>query len=88
MITGSIIIKSFNFTPATKSAIMIRFFQVLFLVASIVVIVLNILSCNKYIEGKKEGGKPHPVGWFNFILTSLVAIGCALNIIMQWIQKG
>ncbi len=67
---------------------MIKFFQAIFLVASIVLIVLNILAYNRYVEGKKEGHTPHPIKWFNFILTSLVALGCALNIIITWISKG
>ena len=67
---------------------MINFFQVLFLVASIVLIVLNVLDYNKHIESKKHPeAKPHPIKWFNLILTSLVAIGCALNIIIGWISK-
>lgn len=68
---------------------MIQFFQVLFLVASIVLIVINVLDYKKWDEGRKEGStKPHPIKWFPFILTSLVAIGCALNIIIQWISKA
>ena len=68
---------------------MIQFFQVLFLVASIVLIVINVLEYKKWDEGRKEGStKPHPIKWFTFILTSLVAIGCALNIIIQWISKA
>jgi phosphoglycerol transferase MdoB-like AlkP superfamily enzyme len=68
---------------------MIQFFQVLFLIAAIVLIVLNVLEFNKWQEGKKEGStKPHPIKWFPFILTSLVALGCVLNIIVAWISKG
>ena len=68
---------------------MIQFFQVLFLIAAIVLIVLNVLEFNKWQEGKKEGStKPHPIKWFPFILTSLVALGCVLNIIVAWIRKG
>jgi len=67
---------------------MIKFFQVLFLVAATVLIVLNILKYNRYVEGKKLGHTPHPIKWFDFILTSLVALGCALNIIITWISKG
>ncbi|MEQ1677566.1 MAG: hypothetical protein ABL876_12735 [Chitinophagaceae bacterium] len=68
---------------------MIQFFQVVFLISAIVLIVLNVLEFNKYQEGRKEGStKPHPVKWFNFILTSLVALGCVLNIIVAWIRKG
>jgi hypothetical protein len=68
---------------------MINFFQVLFLVAAIVLIVLNILDYNKYLEGKRHPDtKPHPIKWFNLILTSVVALGCALNIIIEWISKG
>lgn len=68
---------------------MIQFFQVVFLMAAVVLIVLNILEFNKWQEGRKEGSiKPHPIKWFYFILTSLVALGCALNIIIQWISKA
>ncbi len=68
---------------------MINFFQVVFLVASIILIVLNVLDFNKWQEGRKEGStRPHAIKWFSFILTSLVAVGCALNIIIGWISKG
>jgi hypothetical protein len=67
---------------------MIQFFQVLFFTAAIVLIVLNVLEFNKYREGKKTGGSPHPIKWFSFILTSLVAIGCVLNILVGWIRNG
>ncbi len=68
---------------------MIQFFQVLFLISAIVLIVLNVLEFNKYQESRKEGStKPHSIKWFNFILTSLVALGCVLNIIVAWIKKG
>ncbi len=67
---------------------MIQFFQVIFLMASIVVIVLNIIEFNKWQESKKEGSvKPYTIKWFNFILTSLVAVGCLLNILVQWLSK-
>lgn len=65
---------------------MIKFFQTLFLIASVVLIVLNVLEFNKWQEGRKEGStKPHPIKWFSFILTSLVAVGCLLNIIIAWL---
>jgi len=68
---------------------MINFFQVLFLVSSIALLVLNVLDYNKYAEAKRHPEmKPHPINWFNLILTSLVALGCALNIIIRWINKG
>lgn len=68
---------------------MIQFFQVLFLIASVILIVINVLEFKKWEDGKKEGStKPHPIKWFSFILTSLVAVGCALNIIIQWISKA
>ncbi len=68
---------------------MIQFFQVLFLIAAIVLIVLNVLEFNKWQDSRKEGStKPYSVKWFNFILTSLVALGCVLNIIVAWIKKG
>ena len=34
---------------------MIQFFQVLFLIAAVVLIVLNVLEYNKWQEGRKEG---------------------------------
>lgn len=65
---------------------MIKFFQVLFFSAAIVLIVLNVIEYNKWQDGRKEGSaKPHPIKWFSFILTSLVAIGCVLNILIAWI---
>ena len=65
---------------------MIKFFQVLFFSAAIVLIVLNVLEFKKWEEGRKEGStKPHPIKWFSFILTSLVALGCVLNILIAWI---
>ena len=68
---------------------MIKFFQVLFLIASVILIVINVLEFKKWEAGKKEGStRPHPIRWFNFILTSLVALGCALNIVIQWISKA
>jgi hypothetical protein len=68
---------------------MIKFFQVVFLAASVILIVINILEFKKWEEGKKEGStKPHPIKWFPFILTSLVAIGCALNVIIWLISKA
>lgn len=68
---------------------MIQFFQVIFLIAAVVLIVLNVLEYNKWQEGRKEGStKPHPIKWFPFILTTLVALGCVLNIIVAWIKKG
>ena len=52
---------------------MIKFFQVLFLIAAVILIIINVLEYKKWEEGKKEGStKPHPIRWFNFILTSLV----------------
>ena len=68
---------------------MIKFFQVVFLIASVILIVFNVIEFNKWQEGRKEGSiKPHPIKWFTFILTSLVALGCALNIVIQWISKS
>lgn len=67
---------------------MIQFFQVLFFSAAVVLIVLNVIQFNKYQDGKKPGGTPHAMRWFNFILTSVVAVGCILNILIGWIQKG
>ena len=68
---------------------MIKFFQVIFLIASVLLIVLNIIEFNKWQAGRKEGSvKPYPLKWFIFILTSLVSLGCALNILIQWISKA
>ncbi|MBS1620070.1 MAG: hypothetical protein JST10_02670 [Bacteroidetes bacterium] len=68
---------------------MIKFFQILFLVASIILMVLNVIKFNKYRDSKQQPSTPpHPIKWFDFILTSLVALGCALNIIITWISSG
>ncbi len=65
---------------------MIKFFQVLFFTAAIVSIVLNVIEYNKWSEGRKDGSiKPYPIKWFSFILSSLVALGCALSILFTWI---
>lgn len=65
---------------------MIKFFQVLFFSAALILIILNVLEFKKWEEGRKEGStKPHPIKWVSFILTSLVAIGCVLNILIAWI---
>jgi len=67
---------------------MVQFFQLVFLIAAIVLIVLNVLEFNKWNETQKEAiDKRHTIKWFSFILTSLVAIGLALNIIIQWLKK-
>jgi hypothetical protein len=67
---------------------MVQFFQMVFLIAAIVLIVLNVLEFNKWKETQKEAAdKRHSIKWFYFILTSLVAIGLALNIIIQWLNK-
>ncbi|MBS1758598.1 MAG: hypothetical protein JST23_00640 [Bacteroidetes bacterium] len=68
---------------------MIKFFQLLFFTAAIIQIVLNVIDYNKWKEGNKEGStKPHPIRWFSFVLTSLVALGCLLNIIFAWMGKS
>ena len=67
---------------------MIQFFQVLFFTAAIVLIVLNVLQYNKYQEAKQGGVTFQPIKWFNFVITSLVAVGCVLNILFGWIKKG
>ena len=68
---------------------MIKFFQVVFLMSSVILIVLNVLEFKKWQDGKKEGStKPHPIKWFPFILTSIVAIGCVLNIIINLLSKA
>jgi hypothetical protein len=71
---------------------MIQFFQILFFTAAVILIVLNVVQFNKYWESKKIKMEGHPpvrsIKWFNFILTSLVAIGCILNIVIKWITKA
>jgi hypothetical protein len=68
---------------------MIQFFQVLFLIAAVILIVLNVLDFDKWQQSRKEGStKPYSIKWFYFILTSLVALGCVLNIIIGWISKA
>jgi hypothetical protein len=68
---------------------MIKFFQVVFLMASVVLIVINVLEYKKWQEGRKEGStRPYPIKWFPFILTTLVAVGCMLNILVQWISNA
>ena len=67
---------------------MVQFFQMVFLIAAIVLIVLNVLEFNKWNETQKEAiDKRYSIKWFTFILTSLVAVGLALNIIIQWLNK-
>lgn len=66
---------------------LVLFFQIVFLIASVIVIVLNVGEYNKWQEARKEGSiRPYPIKWFNFILISLVAVGCLLNIIVGWIS--
>jgi hypothetical protein len=68
---------------------MINFFQVLFFIASIWLLVMNLLEFNKWNDSRKAGGvKQVPIRWLNFILTSLVALGCFLNILIHWISKS
>jgi hypothetical protein len=74
------------YIAAPKAAPMIKFFQILFFTSGIILIVLNVLEFLKYSDSKKEGSlRPHPIKWFPFILTSLVAIGCVMNILISWI---
>lgn len=68
---------------------MIQFFQVVFFTAAIVLIVLNVIEFNKYQEHRNEAtDKRYTIKWVSFILTSLVAIGLVLNIVVQWFKKG
>ena len=63
------------------------FFQVLFLVASIILIVVNVGEYNRWSESRREASvRPYPIKWTNFVLTSLVAVGCVLNIVIGWIS--
>jgi hypothetical protein len=68
---------------------MIQFFQVIFLAAAVVLIIFNVLDFNKWQDARKEGStRPYPIKWFQFVLTSLVSLGCILNIIAGWISKA
>ncbi len=68
---------------------MIQFFQILFFTAAIVLVVLNVIEFNKHQEHKNEAAdKRYKIKWFSFILTSIVAIGLVLNIVIQWFKKG
>jgi hypothetical protein len=68
---------------------MIQFFQVVFLIAAVILLVLNVTEYNKWQDSRKEGStKPYAIRWFNFILTTLVALGCIMNIIIGWINKA
>ena len=69
--------------------VMVTFFQVIFFIASLVLLVMNFLDFSKWNESRKSGTvKTHSIRWFNFILTSLVALGCFLNILVNWISKA
>jgi hypothetical protein len=67
---------------------MIAFFQVLFFLCSIILIVLNIFDLRNYLEKKKDPkGIPFRLNWLYFILTTVVALGCFLNILVTWVKK-
>ena len=69
--------------------VMVTFFQVIFFIASLVLLVMNFLDFSKWNESRKSGTvKTHSIRLFNFILTSLVALGCFLNILVNWISKA
>ncbi len=68
---------------------MIAFFQVLFFIAALVLMVLNFLEFNKWNESRKAGSvKVYPIRWFYLVLTTLVALGCFFNILIGWISKA
>lgn len=68
---------------------MVQFFQIVFLIAAIVLLVLNVIDFTKWQESRKPGSATaHPMKWFSFILTSLVALGCVLNVIFALFRKG
>ncbi len=66
---------------------MINFFQVLFFTAAVILLVLNVLEFNKWRENRNKG-VAGSVRWFYFILTSITALGCLLNIMVRWISRG
>ena len=68
---------------------MIAFFQVLFFIASLVLLGMNFLDFSKWNESRKSGKvNRYPIRWFPFILSSLVALGCFLNILVRWISNA
>ncbi len=68
---------------------MVQFFQIIFLIAAIVLLVLNVIDFTKWQDSRKPGSTaPHAIKWIPFILTSLVALGCALNVIFALIRKS
>lgn len=67
---------------------MIAFFQVLFFLCSIILIVLNIFDLRRYLEHRRDTkGVPYRLNRLYFLITSLVAIGCFLNILVGWVKK-
>lgn len=68
---------------------MVQFFQVLFLLGAVIILVQNFLEFQKWQEGQKQGALRKPqVKWLHFILTSVVAIGCIINVIAAWVNKA
>lgn len=65
---------------------MTQFFEVVFFISAIILIVLNILQLDKFNESRKKG-IPIPFKWFQFIISSLAAIGCLVNVIAYWINN-
>ncbi|MCX8020710.1 MAG: hypothetical protein N2747_09480 [Chitinophagaceae bacterium] len=67
---------------------MIQFFQGVFFIASIILVIMNVIDFNRWQESKKNtSAPPYPIKWFHFILTSLAALGCMLNIVAAWLKK-
>ena len=68
---------------------MIAFFQVLFFLCSIILIVLNIFDLRRYLEQRKDTkGIPYRLNWLYFLVTTLTALGCFLNILVLWVKKS
>lgn len=68
---------------------MIQFFQVLFFSASLVLLVMHVMEFQRWQAARKaDKTKTYPIRWFRFILGSLAAIGCLLNILISWISKA
>lgn len=69
-----------------QESFMLKFFQIIFFTAAVISIVLNSMEFNKWQHARKEGSvNPYPLKWFNFILNSVVSVGCALSILFTWI---
>lgn len=67
---------------------MVLFLQLLFMAAAVVQLVLNVQTYTKWQESRREGAtRPYPIKWFPFLLTTFLAIGCLVNVMIVLIRK-